>query len=99
MPFVKADINAEKKKLQEMMDSESEIKEFIEEWEREYEFRKKLVLARMEAGLTQKELSELSGLNQRAISRAEKNADVSPTLRTIMRYIDALGFKLDVIPK
>ena len=99
MPFVKADIEAEQKILQEMMDADPEIKQFIDEWDREYEFRRELVLARMEAGLTQKELSELSGLDQRAISRVEKSVDVSPNLKTLTKYLNALGLKLGLIPK
>ena len=99
MPFVKADITTEQKMQQERMEANPEIKEFIEEWDREYEFRKKLALARKESGLTQKEVSMLSGLNQRAISRAESNTGVSPNLKTILKYIDALGYKLDVVPK
>jgi len=85
--------------MQELIDSDPELAQFAEEWDREYEFRRKLVLARTEAGLTQKELSELSGLDQRAISRVEKSADVSPNLKTLIKYLNALGLTLDIVSK
>ena len=99
MPFVKADIQAEQQKVQKLIDSDSELKEFADELDIEYEFRQKLILARKKSGLTQKELSKISGLDHRAISRAENNADISPNLKTLIKYIDALGFQLDITPK
>jgi len=99
MPFVKANITEEKKMIQELIDSDPELKKHNDEWNKEYEFRKKLVLARKQSGLTQKEVSMITGLDQRAISRAEVDSEVSPNIKTIIKYIDALGFQLDIIPK
>jgi len=59
----------------------------------------KLTAARKESGLTQAELSKISGLNQRAISRIESNSDVSPTLKTLIKYINALGFDLELVKR
>jgi DNA-binding XRE family transcriptional regulator len=84
MPFVKANMEKEAEKMQELIDSDPELKQFAEEWDKEYEFRKKLVLARKGAGLTQKELGTLSGLDYRAVSRAETSTDVSPSLKTLI---------------
>ena len=84
-------------KIKELTDSDAELQQFSEEWNNEYEFRKKLVLARKAAGLTQKELGELSGLDYRAISRAESSADISPNLKTLIKYLNALGYQLDIV--
>ena len=49
--------------------------EFKKEWEdnqTEYEIMRMLVMARAEKNLTQKELSELSGVRQSNISRIER---------------------------
>ena len=97
MPFVEADMEQEAMELQAMIDSNPEVKKHIEEFDKEYEFRKKLVLARKEAGLTQKELENLSGLDQRAISRMEADDKISPSVKTIMKYLGALGYELDIV--
>jgi len=97
MPFLKADVEEEAKKLQTMIDSDPETKKHIEEFDREYEFRKKLVFARKEAGLTQKELGMLSGLDYRAVSRAESDSNVSPNLKTLVKYLNAIGYELDIV--
>ena len=97
MPGTVANIEKEKEKMQALIDSDPELAQFAEEWDKEYEFRKKLVLARKEAGLTQKELGTLSGLDYRAVSRAESSTDVSPSLKTLIRYLNALGYQLDIV--
>jgi len=97
MPFVVADMNYEEKKMQELIESNPELKQFADEWDKEYEFRKKLVVARKEAGITQKQLGMLSGLDYRAISRAESNEDISPTLKTLIKYLNAIGYDLDIV--
>ena len=97
MPFVTANQEEEAKKLQALMDSDPEVKQHIEEWNKEYEFRKKLAYARKQTGLTQKEVEKISGLDQRAISRMEVNKDTSPSLKTLIKYLNALGYELDII--
>jgi len=99
MPLVKADIEQEERELQTMIDSDPEIKAHIAAFDAEYEFRKKLLLARKEAGLTQKQLGMMSGLDYRAISRAESNSDVSPNLKTLVRYLNAVGCELEIVKK
>lgn len=44
--------------------------------------------------MTQKQLSELSGLSESCISNIESGADSSPTLRSLIRYTSALGVEL-----
>lgn len=69
----------------------------------EIEARKKelwllLVEARLEAGLTQKDVAKRMGISQAQVARIEKRGYEAYTLRTLQRYIDALGtqFKLVV---
>ena len=97
MPFVKANREEEAKRLQSLMDSSPEVRKHIEDWDKEYEFRKKLALARKEAGLTQKEVEQRSGLDQRAVSRMESDKDTSPSLKTLIRYLDAMGYRLEIV--
>lgn len=53
-PGTIVNIEKEREKMQTLIDSDPELARFAEEWDKEYEFRKKLVLARKEAELTQK---------------------------------------------
>ena len=97
MPGTVADMEKEERKMQALIDSDPELAQFADEWDKEYEFRKKLVLARKEAELTQKELGELAGLDYRAVSRAESSKEVSPSLKTLIRYLNAIGYQLDIV--
>jgi len=84
-------------KIQALINSDPELKEDALEFEIEYEFRKKMVLARKEAGLTQKELEQLSGLDQRTISHIEVGEKISPSVKTLIKYLSAMGYKLDIV--
>ena len=97
MPGIVADMEKEERKMQALIDSDPELAQFADDWDKEYEFRKKLVLARKEAELTQKELGALAGLDYRAVSRAESSTDVSPSLKTLIRYLGAIGYQLDIV--
>ncbi|CAN5826048.1 hypothetical protein BH10CHL1_BH10CHL1_46510 [soil metagenome] len=57
-----------------------------------------LVEARQMAGLTQRQVAERMGVSQAQVARIEKRGYESYTLRTLRRYLDALGepFILDV---
>ena len=85
------------KQKQELINSDPELKKFDEEWEQEYQIRKKLRMAREEVGINQKILGMKSGLNHRAISRVETNTNVSPSLKTVVKYLNAIGYRLDVV--
>ena len=96
MPFEAADMKKEAAKLQSLLDSDPEVKQHIENWDKEYAFRKKMALARKQAGLTQKEVGRISGLDQRAVSRVEAGSNASPSLKTMVKYLNALGYELDI---
>ena len=51
--------------------------------------------ARLEKGLTQKQLAETTGINQADISRLE-NGTANPSLRTLKRLAAGLGMKLEL---
>jgi DNA-binding XRE family transcriptional regulator len=50
-----------------------------------------LVEARMAAGLTQTELARRLGVTQSQVARIEKRGYDAYTLKTLRRYVDALG--------
>ena len=97
MPGIAIERGRNAMKIQALIDSEPELRQAAEEFNAEYELRKKLVLARKEANLTQKELEQLSGLDQRTISRLEVDGKISPSVKTLMKYLNALGYELDIV--
>ncbi|MDR2166573.1 MAG: helix-turn-helix domain-containing protein [Clostridiales bacterium] len=96
MPFIAVDREENRRKIQELLAENPELQEELDNFNREYEFRKKLVLARREAGLTQKEIEAKTGLAQRVISRIEKSTETSPSVRTLRKYLNAIGYELDI---
>ena len=55
-----------------------------------------LIKARKARGLTQKKLSELTGVRQPVISRLERG-DTAPQIDTLIRLAAAMGMKMQVV--
>lgn len=71
---------------------------FVAEYEAmrpEYEAIRALIAARIETGMTQKELSEKTGIRQSNLSRIE-NGTSSPTVATLARIAAGMGKRLKV---
>ena len=97
MPSVAVERGRNAMKVKALIDSDPGLRESAKEFEAEYELRKKMILARKSVGFTQKELEERSGLDQRTISRMEIDEKISPSVKTLMRYLGAIGYKLDIV--
>lgn len=72
--------------------------EFKKEWdalETEAQIMHEMVKARLETGMTQKQLSEKTGINQSNLSRIE-NGDGNPSVATLERIASALGKKVSI---
>ena len=70
--------------------------DFAKEWESmepEFQIIKAMIDARNEKGITQKELSSLTGITQGDISKLE-NGTANPSLRTLQRIAEGLGKNL-----
>ena len=100
MPFIKVDPVEEQNKFEELLNDPA-AKNAYEEFEREYAFRIKLAEARKANNMTQQDIQVLTGLPQQSISRIEKGTaqKQSPTLRTLLKYVDAIGYELTLTPK
>ena len=71
---------------------------FKEEWdalEPEYQIIRAMLEGREELHMTQKQLSDLTGISQADISRLE-NGTANPSLRTLRRLADAMGKKVKI---
>ena len=100
MPQVKVDTAQEQLEFENLM-KDPAAKGAYEEFEREYAFRQKLAEARKANNITQQEIQNKTGLPQQSISRIEKGTTQkqSPTLRTLLKYIDAIGCELTITQK
>lgn len=61
--------------------------------------RMELSELRRRAKLTQKEMSDLTGLSTQCISDIESEKGGNPTLKSIMKYLEPLGYELCFKPK
>lgn len=57
----------------------------------------KLIEAREEKGLSQRELAELSGVKQPAIARLE-SMRTTPQIDTLFKILNPLGYTLSIVP-
>lgn len=72
--------------------------EFKKEWdalETEYQIMHEMMKAHIEAGMTQKQLSERTGINQSNLSRIESGMG-NPSIATLERIASALGKKVSI---
>lgn len=70
-----------------------EIKAEYDSLEPEYELIKKIIKARTEINMTQKELAEKIGTKQSSIARLE-SGNYNPTIQFLQKVANALGKKL-----
>ena len=80
--------------LKEQMKHEEFRREY-EALEPEFTIMQAMIDARNSEGLTQKELSERSGIAQGDISKME-NGNANPSVRTLQRLAKAMGKKLKI---
>lgn len=110
MPFVKVDPVKEAQELQEVFKDDPEAKEIFREYEifhiesarlqrEEMKLRGELTKMRKLNNITQKDVQQSSGLSQQAISRIEIGKDVSPSLKSLIKYVDAIGCQLKLVLK
>lgn len=94
MAFKRIDIKSavEEERIDKEFDSEyKKIKQ-------EYKLIEKLVEARKSKDITQKELAELVGVSQQAISRLELEKHI-PKMDTFIKILDGLDLELTIISK
>ncbi|MBI4319752.1 MAG: helix-turn-helix transcriptional regulator [Chloroflexi bacterium] len=74
------------------------FREACERLRPQYEFRKALIGARLNAGLTQKQLAERMGTSQAAIARLEAGTRL-PSVDTLHRLAVILGLDFTITPQ
>lgn len=84
--------------FRDTLNNELRNPEFKEEWDRlepEFQIIKSVIDSRNELSMTQKDLSELTGIHQSEISKIE-NGSANPSLKTLERLASAFGKKLKI---
>lgn len=81
--------------LKSKLDRDPELKEEYDKLEPEFSVIQALIDARIDAGLTQKELADRTGIRQGDISKLE-HGNGNPSLRTLHRLASGMGKKLKV---
>ena len=92
-------LNEEAKEMEEILSTNPKAKKAFEQFEAECKLRRALADARKNQNMTQSELKELTGLTQQVISRIEKNNEISPSLKNLIKYVNAIGYELTLQPK
>ena len=92
-------MNNEAKELEAAYNNDPRIKAAIDQFENECRLRRELAEARKQMNITQMQIKEMTGLTQQVISRIETNTDISPSLKNLMIYANAIGYELSLQPK
>ena len=102
MPFVDVTdivLTEEKSQLDEDYNNDPKVKLAIDQFEAECKLRKELAEARRENNISQAQLKELTGLTQQTISRIETNSEISPSIKILLKYVNAIGYELKLVKK
>lgn len=91
-------LNEEVKEIENSYNNDSEAREALDLFRAECNFRRELTEARKKRNITQKVMQEKSGLTQQMISRIERDSETSPNLKSLLRYVNALGYKITLEP-
>ena len=71
------------------------FKEEYDALEPEFAVMQAILRARVQAGLTQKQLADMTGISQADISRLER-VTANPSIKTLQRVATALGRKVQI---
>ena len=102
MPFADVTdivLTEEKAQLDKDYNDDPKVKLAIDQFEAECRLRKELAEARRDNNMSQEKLKELTGLTQQTISRIETNSEISPSLKILLRYVNAIGYELKLVKK
>jgi len=82
-------------KLRSEQLSDPEFREYYFDMQADANLSKAIIGARIEKGLTQKELADITGIPQANISRIE-SCEANPSLKTLKRLAKGLNMQLQI---
>jgi predicted transcriptional regulator len=81
--------------FKELIKNRNDLKDTVEGLDPVYELRKKILLLRLDEGLSQEELAARAGMRQSVISRIE-NGESEPRIETVNKIAKALNRKVKI---
>jgi ribosome-binding protein aMBF1 (putative translation factor) len=81
--------------FKELIKNRNDLKDAVEGLDPVYELRKKILLLRLDEGLSQEELAARAGMRQSIISRIE-NGESEPRIETVNKIARALNRKVKI---
>jgi ribosome-binding protein aMBF1 (putative translation factor) len=81
--------------FKELINNRNDLKDTVEGLDPVYELRKKILLLRLDEGLSQEELAARAGMRQSVISRIE-NGESEPRIETVNKIAKALNRKVKI---
>lgn len=91
----KCEIKNKDVSFKELIKDRNDLKDTVEGLEPVYELRKKILLLRLDEGLSQAELAAKAGMQQSVISRIE-NGESEPRIETVIKIAKALNRKVKI---
>ena len=92
-------MNEEANELDDAYNTDPKVKFAIDQFEAECKLRRELAEMRKQKQITQVDIQQLTGLTQQMISRIESNTEISPSLKNLMIYANAIGYELTLQEK
>lgn len=89
------DIRDKEDSFKELIKDRNDLKDTVEGSDPVYELRKKILLLRLDEGLSQEELAYKAGMEQSVISRIE-NGENEPKIETVNKIAKALDRKVKI---
>lgn len=94
MAFVKANLDEEKAKLNDLISSNKEARKAYEEFQAKIALQQQLVQMRKAERMTQTDVAAAAGISQQAVSRIEKGAGA--TINSLIKYLTGIGYSIEL---
>lgn len=91
----KYEIRNKNDSFKELIKDRNDLEDTVEGLDPVYELRKKILLLRLDEGLSQEELATRAGMQQSVISRIE-NGESEPRIETVNKIAKALNRKVKI---
>ena len=94
MAFIKADIDKEKRELEQLVESDEGARKAYEDFQTRIALQRQLVSKRKSENMTQADVARASGLSQQAVSRIEKGSGA--TINSLIKYLRGIGYSVEL---
>lgn len=90
MAFIKADLDKELEKLNELVNDNEDAKKAYKAFQKRIALQEQLIQIRKAENMTQTDVANAAGLSQQAVSRIEKGSGA--TINSLIKYLTGIGY-------